>query len=190
MNTIKIPAPLTNSQIIEGKICAVLEDLHIKVEIFAAGAGLVRDGWVCDGWRVVLTKESRQDITKHYPSVMFDYYTGTGQRVLPEKDYRVKNLRSLLKTAKETRYKNNLKKNLEALAVPVAPAIAGVLHSLMLDSSAQDENFNNWCGNFGYDQDSIKVLNIYRACLENAEKMARIFSRAELAAISEIVQDY
>lgn len=71
-----------------------------------------------------------------------------------------------------------------------APKFTGVLHSLVLDASAADENFNDWCANFGYDNDSIKALNTYQECLAVAEKLSQCFTREELEQIRELVQDY
>lgn len=153
MNNEKTVTPLTDAQIIEGKLLAMLEGLEVKVEVFAAGTGLVRDSWICDGWRVVFTRVGIKD------AQAFDYFTGIGHR------------------SKKT-------------GNPLKPVIAGVLHSLLLDSSAANESLNEWCDNFGYDSNSIKVLNIYKACLENADKLKKIFSNTELQSFSELLEDY
>ena len=48
---------------------------------------------------------------------------------------------------------------------------------LSLDYNAVDGvNFDDFCWCFGYDNDSIKALDIYRQCLENKEKVDRVFS--------------
>jgi hypothetical protein len=68
--------------------------------------------------------------------------------------------------------------------------VAAVLHSLILYASSVDQNFDDWCSGFGYSSDSIKALNVYQACIENAKQLRHIFTRAELARLAEILQDY
>lgn len=74
--------------------------------------------------------------------------------------------------------------------IPKRPKIAEVLHSLVLDASAADENFNDWCANYGYSDDSIKALNIYKACLETAQTLRKHFSPDTLRTLRELLQDY
>lgn len=73
---------------------------------------------------------------------------------------------------------------------PVTPNVAGVLHSLISDSGAVDTCFIDWTNDYGYDSDSIKAFIIYNLCCENTKRLKRIFSRATLAALSEMLQDY
>jgi hypothetical protein len=48
----------------------------------------------------------------------------------------------------------------------VKPQLANVLHSLMLDGEAffNAQSFEDWAGEFGYDQDSRKAEATYREC--------------------------
>lgn len=48
----------------------------------------------------------------------------------------------------------------------VAPNLADVLHSLLLDGEAffNGETFEDWASNFGYDPDSRKAEEIFKAC--------------------------
>ena len=73
---------------------------------------------------------------------------------------------------------------------PKAPRAAGVLYSLILDSSAAEQTFESWCGDYGYDTDSRKALATYLACQDNADKLGRIFDRATRAALSEALEGY
>jgi hypothetical protein len=91
----------------------------------------------------------------------FDYFTGLGLRTL-EKAYRK----------------------------PKKPKVADVLHCLIMDSSAADENFHDWCANYGYSDDSIKAMNTYRACLEVAQALRKHFSPDTLRQVRELLQDY
>jgi hypothetical protein len=49
----------------------------------------------------------------------------------------------------------------ELLSLP-APPLADILYSLLLDSEAADESFEDWCANFGYDSDSIAAAILAR----------------------------
>jgi hypothetical protein len=69
------------------------------------------------------------------------------------------------------------------------PTVAEVLHSLFLDASAADQNFTDWCADCGYSDDSIKALNIYKACTEVAEKLRRHFDPETRAKIQAVIED-
>ena len=56
---------------------------------------------------------------------------------------------------------------------PVRPELGDVLHSLILDASACDESFEDWCMNFGYDTDSRKALEIYLSCQNIGTKLRK-----------------
>lgn len=94
----------------------------------------------------------------------FDYFTGLGLRHKPRASW--------------------------ATPTPKKPKIADVLHSLILDASAADENFNDWCSNYGYSDDSIKSLNMYKTCLETATALRKHFSPDTMRQVRELLQDY
>lgn len=73
---------------------------------------------------------------------------------------------------------------------PIRPKVADVLYSLILDTSAADENFFDWCENYGYSNDSIKAMNIYKECLEIAQILRKHFSPDTLRQVRELLQDY
>lgn len=93
----------------------------------------------------------------------FDYFTGLGLRTKP---------------------------NSWGQRKPKKPKVADVLHSLTMDASAADENFYDWCANFGYSDDSIKAMNTYKACLEVAVALRKHFSPDTLHQVRELLQDY
>lgn len=72
---------------------------------------------------------------------------------------------------------------------PTRPTVADVLYSLFSDATAADENFSDWCANYGYSDDSIKALNIYKACTETAQNLRRQFDPATRAQIQTIIQE-
>ena len=72
---------------------------------------------------------------------------------------------------------------------PQAPKAVDVLSSMVLDSSANDMSFKDWCAEYGGDDDSIKSLNIYQACCETAVKLSRILNRDQLAKLAPSLED-
>lgn len=93
----------------------------------------------------------------------FDYFTGLGLRHKP---------------------------NAWGQRKPRKPKVADVLHSLIFDASAAEENFHDWCANYGYSDDSIKALNMYKACLETAQALRKHFSPDTLRQVRELLREY
>ena len=72
-----------------------------------------------------------------------------------------------------------------------APLLTEVLYSLVMDSDVLDAGtFEQWAGDLGYDTDSRKAENIYRACLENALRLRVMIGDANLVKLRELFQDY
>lgn len=44
----------------------------------------------------------------------------------------------------------------------------------LTDAIAGEQDFDSFCGDFGYDNDSRKAENIYKACVKTAQKAARL----------------
>ena len=70
------------------------------------------------------------------------------------------------------------------------PEFKGVLYSLILDMQCGDENYQDFCDNYGYDQDSRKALKTYLACQENGNKLKSIFNNEELEFINSQLEEY
>lgn len=129
--------------------------------------------------------------TAHEWLVVFDgkvttsYYTGLGHRV--GLGYTSRNGYSY----KELSGKNLTQHGFEQLlqcSKPKAPTLKDILYSLQSDASAVGENFEEWCNNLGYSSDSIKAMEIYKACIETAGLLRGLgFNLKEL---QEYFQDY
>lgn len=66
--------------------------------------------------------------------------------------------------------------------------IADILYSLVMDSVCITcGSFEDWCENYGYETDSIKASETYKACLQIGLKMNAYFNLPEL---QELFQDY
>lgn len=69
------------------------------------------------------------------------------------------------------------------------PDLADVLHSLLLDAAVLDaRDFADWCGDFGFDADSIKARGIYDTCLAEALKLRAAFGEKTLAGLRELFE--
>lgn len=72
---------------------------------------------------------------------------------------------------------------------PKKPQVKDVLYSMMM-GDVSDMNFNDFCNEFGYDNDSIKALEIYRACEKQTEAYYNMFDAEERKILEELLQDY
>lgn len=98
----------------------------------------------------------------------FDYYTGMGHREPKRRD---DSEYSKLRLALHLNDYGFMR--LLAISKPVPPEADAVLHSLIWDASAAEQTFEEWCLNCGYNDDSIKALETYRLCQQNAVKLTK-----------------
>jgi hypothetical protein len=56
---------------------------------------------------------------------------------------------------------------------PTPPKQDDVLHSLFMDAQCGSLSFNDFCSEFGYDNDSLKAFDTYRGCMESGEKLRK-----------------
>ena len=131
------------------------------------------DGWKCDHWRVRISNQNGYWTT--------DYYTGLGLRTPIPAVYLAHNPPRKGTLAYEAMEK--------ACRKPVKPKVIDVLYALVLDADAADQNFDEWCDNYGYSNDSIKAMNTYKQCLETAQALRRYFTREQRQAIEAAVRE-
>lgn len=160
---------------------AIVEYLTALGVIFSAKyvCETTRDGWACDEWRVKLVK--RAESGGKMAELATAYYTGTGHRAsktpMPQS---VKiNPRSL---HAEQWFAQNVR--------PMAPTAASVLYSLILDAASAEQNFLDWCDEYGYDSDSRKALGMHEACCETRRQIAQVFSKTEQNHLQTLLEDY
>lgn len=89
----------------------------------------------------------------------FDYYTGAG----------------LVQTK-------------DGATIPKKPTYDDVVYSLVMDATACEQSFEDWCSDYGYSDDSIKALEIYRQCQHNTGKLRK--AGINIAAERERLADY
>ena len=137
--------------------------------------------WQHDKWMIILDGGR----------ITSEYSTGTGHRVA----LRQYGCRERFKTVMSKQYKQDkenlitVNKRIEACSKPVAPNLDDILYSLVMDSSAIDETFEDWCADFGYDEDSIKANETYRACQKSAKTLKQLGFN-DLDALRDMFQDY
>ena len=139
--------------------------------------------WKFDRWTAVLN------------GYAFEYKTGLGhrskftsnqykkQRVLG-KTFLKANVAAVRRTGHESYDSYSY---IEYIAVPT---LASILYCLILDSSALNENFQDWADEYGMDGDSIKALNIYNLCCDNGRRLRKALSRNQLKQATELLEDY
>jgi hypothetical protein len=157
------------------------------------------DEWSHDLWNITLHNTSSNCIE------VFTYRTGIGHRLtrtLKGGAYnymtfgRLQGLeiaahRGALQLSKNDRlYFSVNRDEIRKTVFAVAPTAASVLYCLLSDASASRESYKDWCDEFGYESDSIKALNIYNQCIENAEKINKIFKPTLIEQLSSLLEDY
>lgn len=158
------------------------KNMNVSMAIDCMGA-ITRDKWECDQWNITLYRAGKKDVFNT------QYYTGTGHRVLSTMGETYKRrIKQDYKGSVNLAYQ--LRQNEKEYAKPQVPHIAGILHSLTLDASANDYSFNDWCNEYGCESDSIKALNMYQECCDAAKELSKLFNRTELSELSELLQDY
>lgn len=103
----------------------------------------------------------------------FEFYTGIGHRECAVSFSREREEYKRLKNANLT---DHGLKSFIKLSRATLPTIEDLFYSLVMDSSAADQTFSDWCSDFGYDTDSRKALQTYEACQESAVKMRGLTS--------------
>jgi hypothetical protein len=141
--------------------------------------------WECDQWEVCFSLAMADGKSRNPPpaaTMQTAYHTGLGLRQLP-KGKRPWGLDNTQNPRELARWKRENAK-------PVPPHAADVLHSLLLDSSALDQSFADWCSDYGYSADSLRALDTYRACCDIGQQIRRMFTHAQREALQTALQDY
>jgi len=119
----------------------------------------------------------------------FEYSCGIGHRIEKDRFQRDKFKKTMSRNPQKT--KSNLLlyiDELKSCSKPKKLNIDDVLYSLILDAQSGTESFEDFCDNFGYNEDSVKHNEIYRACQKNGKKVKTFIKDLEKA--SKLFQDY
>lgn len=150
---------------------------EFDVNIVHIGLMVNDELWQHDKWVVVINGQT------------FDYRTGIGHRkpltpLYKDEFNRVKNMNP-------RKDKGNLmlhNDQLEKCSRPKKLDLDDVLYSLIMDSYATEETFEDWCSEYGYDADSRKAERMYNDCKENTKKLKTFIDDLDVAR--EKFQDY
>ena len=69
------------------------------------------------------------------------------------------------------------------------PSKKDVLNSMLLDDISGID-FDEFCCEFGYDNDSIKALKTYKACQRETKALHNMFDSDEIDMLRELLEDY
>ena len=69
------------------------------------------------------------------------------------------------------------------------PTDTDVIPCLLADYSVVNESFEDFCMNFGYDEDSRKAEKIYNQCQKNGKKLEKLFG-SDLETIASQYENY
>lgn len=163
---------MTDYSKIKADVDAYLAENGITYVVRYVGETTRDEEWQCDQWRITLTGKSAKIET--------DYFTGLGRR------------KPVKGAPKNTANKNTIaSKSWERHYLkPVTPLAADMLHSLVLESSAVDMSFVDWCADYGYNDDSRKALAMYEACCQVGLDLRKLLTHDQRETLREMLQDY
>ena len=72
---------------------------------------------------------------------------------------------------------------------PKKPTKEDVLYSMITDD-VNNMTLNDFCNEFGYNEDSIKALEIYKACKRETKAYYDMFDSEEREVLRELLKDY
>lgn len=70
------------------------------------------------------------------------------------------------------------------------PSVSDVMYSILSDSQAENQSFNDWCSEYDYDNDSMKAFKTYQTCCECAVFVRKAFTREQITAMRAALEDY
>ena len=134
----------------------------LPIKLTAKHVALEKEGdWHHDKWSITLEFEGRIMTTS--------YSTGIGHRVATPGTEKIWNGYSTPEGNMSAE-----KAALRGFSKPGKVDLADVVSSLILDSSALDDSFEDWASNLGYDADSRKALATYLACQKHGAAARRL----------------
>ena len=141
------------------------------------GLFLTDELYICDKYIVLIEGQD------------FEYSCGIGHRIELDR-FRKKAFQKIMNKNPQKNKANLLMyiDELKKVSKPKPLNIDDILYSLILDSQFSNETFDDFCDNFGYNNDSIKANEIYRACQKNSKKVKTFITDIDKA--SELFQDY
>jgi hypothetical protein len=146
-----------------------------------------------DQWQITFKKAGKF-------SESFDFYTGSGHRYIKKsvgsvtKHY-IESVKAVTGLDKvlivESKVTSQDKRDYSYTdSYAVTPTQAGVLYCLLLDAESGSMSFDDFCSEFGYDNDSISDFRTYQACMAITKQVQKLFTSSERQQLQELLQDY
>ena len=168
----------------------------LKIELYATGVNFNRtEKGKHDVYKCTLSKGGRVytfDFTQslRYSGVKHIYLKGTKFERETYVPLSFKEIEKLVDNPSDSKLKfrisrqiSNYNRKLDDIQYPQAPNAYDVLACLDVYDC---DTFEEFCDCFGYDVDSIKALEIFRAVQEQENALLRMFSSDELEQLQEI----
>lgn len=73
---------------------------------------------------------------------------------------------------------------------PKKPKVSDVMYSILMDIDAANMSFNDWCSDFGMDNDSMKAFKTYQTCCEYAVFVRKSFTKEQISEMKTALEDY
>lgn len=77
----------------------------------------------------------------------------------------------------------------DEMGKPKKPTKEDIL-SAMITDDVSDLDFDDFCNEFGYNNDSIKALKVYEACKRETKAYYNMFDSEEREVLRELLEDY
>lgn len=165
---------------------------EMGIEVTARHVALETDerGWMYDLWVCTLYCEGR--------TASFEYKTGIGHRTLAPMVQRSGDkfwfsnsgdtAHSVEQAAARNmlilpRYKSDVGVNKRGSFK--GPSVGDIISSLISDSSAMEETFDDWCSTYEYNNDSLKALNLYLTCQRIGKKLYSLLGHNNMMALRD-----
>ena len=77
----------------------------------------------------------------------------------------------------------------DEMGKPKKPTKEDILSAMIMDD-VSDLDFNDFCSEFSYNNDSIKALKVYEACKRETKAYYNMFDSEEREVLRELLEDY
>lgn len=160
---------------------------EFKCEFLKHGKHFVDDKETRDIYRITLTRGKRSYTFNFGQSIVNSgfYYTMGKQKVNIDRKYLLKenkaNLIHHIRRELNFQFMNNGKSDI--IHYPIAPTAYDVLSCL---TKNDPDTFENFCSEYGYDEDSRKAEKVYNAVLDEWRNVCALFTDEEIEQLKEI----
>ena len=173
-------------EIAREELGALFASLELPVTISDPIGQVVENDWPCIAYSVTIGSER------------FDWRIGIGHvdwkkaarnpshhRIFGDREPRAVELVAQGRTLTDKAFSSSLAARI-AKVQKVAPSPAEVLANACREGLDADESFENWCANFGYDEDSRKAEQAYHECTEAGRRARRLVGSENYHKLAEL----